>query len=199
MLELRRAGLDVEGLDSSVDMLARLRGRAEQHGIEVTVHHSTIQEMDLGKTYRSIYLAGPTFNLLTDDDTAVQAFERIRLHLDEDGAALIPLFVPDPVPAAEIGVPREHTDESGRILRVTTTATERDEEARLQITVLRYEVVDGDEVEVTERPFTLHWWDQSAFRDLAVDAGLRVEAVLSPDGSPAPQDAEQFAFWLRRS
>ena len=67
LLTLRAAGLDVEGLGSSADMLAKLRQAAEQLHLDVTVHHSTIEDMDLGKTYRSVFLAGPTFNLLIDE------------------------------------------------------------------------------------------------------------------------------------
>ena len=83
--------------------------------------------------------------------------------------------------------------------RVTATATERDDSARRQVTVLRYEVVDGGISQVVERPWILHWHTQSGFADLAVEAGLRVEAVLAPDGSPAALDATEFGFVLRRA
>ncbi len=199
LLSLRAGGLDVEGLDSSADMLAKLRRGAAERGLEVTVHHAAIERMDLARTYRSIFLAGPTFNLIADDATAVRALERIRDHLDPDGAALIPLFIPRPVRAEHLGVAREHIDERGRLLRVTATATERDDESRRQTTVLRYEVVDGDDHQEIERPWVLHWHTQSGFRDLAIDAGLRVEAVLAVDGSSASPDAFEFAFVLRRS
>ncbi len=198
MLELRGSGLDVEGLDSSIDMLTRLERKAALLDLDVTVHHSTIEDMNLGKTYRSIYLAGPTFNLLPDDDSARKALQRIRQHLDPGGAALIPLFVPEAVRPQDLGVVREHTDEQGRTLRVSATATERDEDARRQTTQLRYEVVVGESVQTTQRPWTLHWWTQAAFHDLVVEAGLRAEAVLSSDGSKAGHDATEFAFWLRR-
>ena len=199
LLSLRASGLDVEGLDSSADMLSKLRRTATEQGVEVTVHHSTIEQMNLARTYRSIFLAGPTFNLIADDATAAQALERIRDHLDPAGAALIPAFIPQPVPAKHLGVAREHIDERGRLLRVTATATDRDEAARRQTTVLRYEVVDGDDRQAVERPWVLHWHTQSGLRDLAVDTGLRVEAVLAVDGSSASPDATEFGFVLRRS
>ncbi len=199
LLSLRAGGLDVEGLDSSADMLAELRRTAAERGIEVTVHHAAIEQMDLARTYRSIFLAGPTFNLIADDATAVRALERIRHHLDPNGAALVPLFIPKPVRAEHLGVAREHVDERGRLLRVTATATDRDDTTRRQTTVLRYEVVDGEDRQEIERPWVLHWHTQSGFRDLAIDAGLRVEGVLALDGSSASPDAFEFVFVLRRS
>ncbi len=117
LLTLRADGLDVEGLDSSADMLSKLRRTAAERDIDVTVHHAPIEEMDLARTYRSVFLAGPTFNLIADDATAGRALERIRAHLDPDGAALVPLFIPEPVPDRHLGVVREHVDEAGRILR----------------------------------------------------------------------------------
>ena len=199
LLALRADGLDVEGLDSSADMLSKLRRSADERGIDVTVHHAPIEQMDLGRTYRSVFLAGPTFNLIADDATAVRALERIRVHLDPDGAALVPLFIPEPVPERHLGFVREHPDEGGRILRVSATATERDDESRRQVTRLRYEVIDGPAVQVVERPWVLHWHTQSGFRGLAARAGLHVEAVLGSDGSQAPPDATEFGFVLRRA
>lgn len=198
LLSLRADGLDVQGLDSSADMLAKLQRTAADRGIDVTVHHSTIEQMDLGTTFRSIFLAGPTFNLIVDDTTARTALERIRDHLDPAGATLIPLFVPDPVPQQQLGRTREHVDDRGRTLRVTATSSVRDESGRLQTTVLRYEVIDSDDQQVVERPWVLHWHTQPGFRELAADAGLEVAAVFAPDGSAATDDATEFAVVLRR-
>jgi trans-aconitate methyltransferase len=198
LLALRAEGLDVHGLDSSADMLAKLRRTAAERELDVTVHHSTIEQMDLDATFRSIFLAGPTFNLIVDDTTAGAALARIRDHLDPAGAALIPLFVPDPVHERHLGHVREHIDDRGRTLRVTATVSDRDEAGRLQTTVLRYEIVDGDDHQVIERPWVLHWHTVPGFRELAAAAGLEVAAVLASDGSPAAADATEFAFVLRR-
>ncbi len=198
LLTLRADGLDVQGLDSSADMLAKLQRTAADRGLDVTVHHSTIEQMDLGATFRSIFLAGPTLNLIVDDSTTSRALERIRDHLDPAGAALIPLFIPDPVPERHLGRVREHIDDRGRTLRVSSTSSDRDEAARLQTTMLRYEVIDGDDHQIVDRPWVLHWHTQSGFRELAANAGLDVVAVFAPDGSPAAEDSPEFAFVLRR-
>ncbi len=81
LLDLVAAGLDVEGLDSSPDMLGRCRTAAAARGLEVVLHEQAMQSMDLDRRYRSIYVAGPTFNLLPDDDVALQALRRVSAHL----------------------------------------------------------------------------------------------------------------------
>jgi hypothetical protein len=67
-LTLRERGLDVEGVDSSSDMLARCRAAAAERGLTVTVHCQAMQDLHLDRRFRSIFLAGPTFNLLPDDN-----------------------------------------------------------------------------------------------------------------------------------
>src|SRR5690606_28270360 len=90
LLELRRRGLDVEGVDASGDLLARCAARAAEAGLEVVTHQQRFAELDLRRSYRSIFLAGPTFNLPPDDDLALRALRRIGEHLADDGTALVP-------------------------------------------------------------------------------------------------------------
>jgi len=196
LLDLRARGLDVEGLDSSPDMLARCRAAAAERGLVVTLHEMSMASMELRRRYRSIYLAGATFNLLVHDDTAWHALSRIRAHLEPQGSALIPLFVPRPAPAGVIGVPRSHVTDDGATMRVTVVSEDRDDQARLQTAVLRYELEANGRLVSKERPWLLHWHTQEGFRQLVGDAGLLVGGVLAADGTPAGADDEQFTFWL---
>ncbi len=200
LLELRERGLDVDGLDSSADMLARCRADAAERHLTVTLHHQTMEEMDLPRSYRAIFLAGPTFNLLPDDRAALRTLERIRDHLAVDGLARIPLFVPEPAEADTLGPARTHTTLEGEQMRVTAVSQDRDEAARTQSTLLRYELgtADGD-VEVVERPWLLHWYSQNGFRELASQAGLHVCAVTGPDGAAATSDDTAFDVILALS
>jgi SAM-dependent methyltransferase len=197
ILELRARGIEVEGLDSSADMLDRCRRAALERGIDVVLHEQPMQTMDLGRRYRSIYLAGPTFNLLADDAAASATLERVKGHLLPGGSALIPLFVPAPTPAAQLGKPRMHTTDAGVEMRVTFVEEHRDEPARLQVTIMRYERIEGTEAVSEDRTWRLHWYTQDGFRELATEAGLDVAAILAPEGGLATADADTFVFLLR--
>lgn len=198
LLDLRARGLDVEGLDSSPDMLARCREAAAARGLDVVLHEASMEAMALGRTYRSIYLAGPTFNLLPDDDAAGRALARIAAHLDPGGVALVPLFVPTPDAVGAVGRPREHVDADGRLLRVTAVSVARDDGARTQTTLLRYELVDAERAEVLERPWLLHWFSPAGFAELVAAAGLTVVAARGPTGAPVTPDDASCSFLLRR-
>jgi len=198
LLELRRRGLDVEGLDSSPDMLDRCRLAAERRGLPVVLHHQPMQTMELPRRYRSIFLAGPTFNLLPDDDTALRALRAIAKHLDQDGLALIPLFIPTRTSVAQLGVPRTTRDTDDTKLQLTVVSETRDDATRMQISVLRYERILPERVVVEERPWLLHWYTQPGFTRLAIEAGLRTKAILNPHGEPANAHEPAFSFWLER-
>ncbi|MFE3020644.1 class I SAM-dependent methyltransferase [Streptomyces sp. NPDC059256] len=183
LLDLRRRGLDVEGVDSSVDMLDRCRRRSHEQGIDVVVHHQRMESLDLPHRYRAIFLAGPTFNLLPDDTIALAALRGIRDHLAEGGTALVPLFTPSPTPADQIGQVRTAIADDGAELRVSVVSEERSDVDRTQTTLLRYER-RGDGARTTvDRPWVIHWHTRPGFEALAATAGLTVQSVLATPGA----------------
>ncbi|MCF4136915.1 class I SAM-dependent methyltransferase [Streptomyces sp. Tue 6430] len=199
LLELCRRGLDVDGVDSSADMLERLRRRADAQDIRATVFHQRMEALHLPRRYRAIFLAGPTFTLLPDDATGLAALRGIRAHLAEGGTALVPLFTPAPTPAEHIGRVRTATAPDGAELRVSVVAEQRDETARTQTTLLRYERHRGSDSTIEDRPWIMHWYTRHQFEKLATSVGLAVTAVTDPDGKPAPADAADLLHFRLRA
>lgn len=136
---------------------ARCRQRAEQRALDVVLHHQAMETMDLGRTYRSIYLAGPTFNRLEHDVAATAALHRIRAHFTPGGPALVPLFIPERPPPDEVGRPRTHETDDGTVMRFTVLAVERDDSTCDQVSHVRHELVSESENLVEERLWRLHW------------------------------------------
>lgn len=192
LLALRARGLDVHGVDSSADMLRRCRQAAAAQNLPVHLHHQRMQDLALEQQYRSIFLAGPSFTLLPDDQAALATLSRIRQHLHPGGTALIPLFIPEPTPAEQLGRVRQATAADGAQLRVQLLAAERDEAARSQHTVLRYERTGAQGTTSTERTWTLHWYTQEIFTGMANRAGLSATLVDIPGAGPS--SATDFAF-----
>lgn len=198
ILDLRERGLPVEGLDSSADMLERCRVAAAGRGLDVVLHHATFEAMDLGRRYRSIYLAGATFNLLPDDESAERALERIAAHLEPGGSALIPLFVPQRPGESTVGSVTEHVADDGSVMSVTVTDFARDEGRRIQSMGLRYKLNDAGTVRTTEREWILHWFDREMFTAMAERAGLTVVRVVTEEDAPATTHDTAFTFLLQR-
>lgn len=197
LLDLLQAGLDVEGLDSSADMLDRCRRNAAARGLSPTLHLATLQSMDLPRQYRCIYLAGPTFNLLPDDDTALAALHAIRRHLTPDGTAVVPLFVPPPTPPEQLGLRRSQQLDDGSTIAVSAVHESIDADARTVTTVLRYERTGADGTrETLDRPWLRHWYTQHGFLALATAAGL-AGSLRRVTGGPVRPDDEDYVALLR--
>lgn len=191
-LELARCGVDIDGVDSSAEMLERCQARAAAAGLQVATHRQAMQDLDLPRCYRSVYLAGPTFNLLPDDETAGRALASIARHLEPAGEVMVPLWIPSATPVATFGRTRTTTTAAGLTARYTVESEDFDERQRTRRTRTRYELVRQNHTDVVRRDWIIHWHTSDGFAELARAAGL---AVL--ETSPV-QDGE-FVCYLRRA
>jgi cyclopropane fatty-acyl-phospholipid synthase-like methyltransferase len=189
ILELRAAGLDVEGLDASPDMLRRCAAAAAERGLTVTLHEARFETMALGRTYRSIYAATSNWNLLPTDDHLRAAFVALRAHLHPDGAALLTFFVPERR-ADPTGWSRRRVLPDGTEIAFTVLGVDRDESARTEIARLRYERIRNGEREQLERDWCIHWASPDALTEMAEDAGLVVRSVRDAHGAAGPASTE---------
>ena len=189
MLDLCAAGLDVDGVDSSADMVERCRANANERGLTTHVYCQRAEALNLERRYASIYFAGPTFNLLATDDTAKQALSAIRRHLTDDGAALIPLWIPDPTPATDLGVSRTAHDGPGIELTYTPLHETYDQERRTRVTTSRYERITATGTESADREWIIHWHTPQSFAAMCHDAGLQITSMIDDDTNDVATDA----------
>jgi hypothetical protein len=180
-LELVRQGVDVEGVDSSADMVRRCRERAASDGLSPVVHHQRMEDLALDRQFRAIYLAGPTFNLLPDDETAARALGAIGRHLMPGGAALVPLWVPSPTPPEEIGRVREAVTADGHRATFAVIDEAYDARTRTRTSRARYGLEDRHGRRELDRDWVLHWYTGHGFEDLATAAGLTIESTVEGD------------------
>lgn len=200
MLDLLARGYDVEGLDCSPDMLALCRETAARRGLHPVLYEQTMQAMQIGRRFRSIFLAGASFTLLGSDADACRALAQIHWHLTPGGTVLIPLSVPDSrESAAPFGATREIRSDDGALLRVTVAETRIDRAQREVRTALRYEriPVSGD-AECVDRMLVTRWWEQERFAAMLRDAGFDRIRFLALGGGRAAPDAPFFLCIAQR-
>ncbi|MFM8593445.1 MAG: class I SAM-dependent DNA methyltransferase [Chloroflexota bacterium] len=91
-IPLALAGVPVEGLDLSPEMLAVLRSKTTDNQIPVTL--GNFRDIPVEGSFRLIYLVYNTFfNLLTQGDQ-VTCLANVAKHLDDDGTFLVEAFTP---------------------------------------------------------------------------------------------------------
>jgi SAM-dependent methyltransferase len=92
LLRYLAAGLDVDGLDSSADMLAICREKGAVKGLNPTLYQQSMHELDLPRKYKTIFIPCGTFCLLINREDAMQALGRMYDHLEPGGALVFNLF-----------------------------------------------------------------------------------------------------------
>lgn len=190
-LELARQGVDVEGVDSSKDMLARCHAKAAAEGLRIVTHCQRMEDLSLHRTFRSVYLAGPTFNLLPDDDSAQRALRSIARHLSPGGRALIPLWIPPATRSDDFGRTKRAVTEDSATVQYTVDSEEYDPHARTRRTRTTYRLTRGEIDEVAQREWIIHWHTPEGFRSLVLDAGFEIEDISTIEGG-------EFTARLRR-
>ena len=165
LLGYRRAGLDVEGVDSSTDMLALCAVHGREAGLDLTLHHADWLTLDLGRTYATIYNPAGSFSLIANDDDARTALLAWRDHLRPRGRLLVAMGIP----TADFGadyewrVRRSGTRPSDGVTFMVDEAVRVDVEAQTQHILNRHEIWSADGALVTTfmRRFRLRWWTRA--------------------------------------
>lgn len=196
LIELAARGLDVDGVDSSGDMLVTCRRKAAERGVRVGLFEQYAQEMTLDRRYGSVYCPGSSFMLFVDPPDTTAVLSRVFRHLLPGGRAALTMSVPQPGDGGGWRIRREvKRPDTGTTLRLWERVS-LDLEQQIQTNELRNEVVAGGEVVTAEQHSTrLKWWTPAQFTDLLVESGFEDVAITDgfTDTPAGPHSAEYVA------
>lgn len=85
-------GLDVDGIDTSADMLRICREKAAAQGVKPNLYQQSMVTMALPRTYRTIIVPCGSFMLVLDKEEARQTLHRFHDHLQPDGLLAMTFF-----------------------------------------------------------------------------------------------------------
>ena len=94
LIEYLKAGIDIDGLDSSKPMLEKCKNKARESGLKTTLYHQKIEDMELKRKYKTMFAAGGSFQLLDTFEKAMQALKKIHNNLEPGGQLVLDLFIP---------------------------------------------------------------------------------------------------------
>jgi SAM-dependent methyltransferase len=185
LLRYVAAGLDVEGVDSSADMLAICRRNARARGVEPVLHHGSMAPLALDRRYRLLYCPTSSFTLLYRVDDALVALRSFLPHLEPGGSLQLSLHVPwsDMNSNFEWRVRRSATRESDGVTIMVHEAVGCDRQLQLIDTYLRYEWYgdDGVLLDTRLRKHRLRWWYQGEITRALEDAGYVDVSIAGTD------------------
>ena len=94
LLPLLRAGLDVDGCDTSADMLAWCRSDAARAELPVIVYQMAMHELDLPRRYRTVVVCG-AFGLGGSRAQDLEGLKRIHRVLEPGGRLVMDHYLPN--------------------------------------------------------------------------------------------------------
>jgi SAM-dependent methyltransferase len=97
LLPLLSAGLDVDGCDISPDMLANCQEGAARQGLSPRLYQQAMHELDLPRSYRTIYICD-SFGLGGRRDQDATALRRCYDHLVPGGTLVFSHYLPNDDP-----------------------------------------------------------------------------------------------------
>ncbi len=176
LLRFLEAGLDVEGIDSSADMLAICRRHAAERGLDPVLHHGSMAPLALDRTYATIFCPAGSFSLLDDRELALRSLASWADHLRPGGALALTMSVPvaDFDARFEWRVRRTGTRPTDGATIVVHEAVACDRASQLQVTYNRVEVWDaaGELVRSLLRRHHLRWWERREIEEVLTGLGL---------------------------
>ncbi|MBK1792818.1 class I SAM-dependent methyltransferase [Persicirhabdus sediminis] len=193
LLPLIESGIDIEGLDSSADMLRLCKAAAKKQKLTPKLHRGKIETLDLKKKYTNVLI--PAFTLqLVDLPSIPSALETIREHMEEGGGLYLTTFIPwaeltDDVEEGkwftdkEINFDEKHkaTCQTRHFIQRIPQILEREH---------RYEIKNdkGKVIESHDSLQTLTWFWQRELHLLLASAGFRVEETIGDFQPNTPLD-----------
>lgn len=208
-----KAGLPVEGVDSSADMLAMCRQRAEAAGLAPVLYCQKLQALDLPKRYDCMYIPCGSFACVMGQDNAIEAMRRLYLHLRPGGVLAFNIYCADwedfdyNNPTKERRYPtawqphevKELGD--GRRLVIERRVMDVDPVEQVVSEQRRYHLYDGDTLLQEEiHAGQFHWYFRKEMLLLLRMAGFTDVRVTGDytDEDFGPQHTETMVFICRK-
>lgn len=175
LVPLAREGFDVEGVDSSADMLAICAEHGRESGLFLTLHQADWLALDLGRTYATVYNPAGSFALIASDEDARIALAAWRRHVRSGGHLLIAMSVP----TADLGaqyewrVRRSGTRARDGVTFMVHEAIRIDAEAQAEHVLNRHELwsANGELITTYVRRHRLRWWTPEQLESMLYDCG----------------------------
>jgi ubiquinone/menaquinone biosynthesis C-methylase UbiE len=194
LLDFMQQGIDIDGIDSSPDMLTLCREKAEKLHLNPTIYQQEMDKLSLPRKYQTILVPSSSFQLLLDAALPPLAMDRFYEHLLPGGVLVMPFMT-----LWMSGQPLE-SESTREAARPEDGATIRrwqysrfDPETNLEHTIDRYEIIRDGKVIASEEhkqsPATRSYTQEQAaalyqkfgFKDIQVFHEFTFEPVKPED------------------
>ena len=200
LVPLLERGIDIDGVDSSPDMLQACHDHCEARGLRPNLYQQRLQELDLPRQYGCVLIPAGSFGLITDSGEATEALRRIHQHLVPGGRLVLEIETPRALPESLGKWHESHLTRSDGAEVVFRALPEYDPAKRLQQDTHWYGVFDdGRLIESETEDLSLRLYEEAELRQLLAAAGFSGIRATKPycDVESAEEDVA-VVFGCRR-
>lgn len=180
LVPLLEKQFNVEGFDSSLDMLEMCRKNCVERGLAPALFEADMETFSLGTEYDAVIIPAGTFLLLHEREASLKALKNFHQHLKAGGKLIVDLYLPT---AKEIGhtTLRSWELEDGEVITLETTTKEIDPIKQFSVAYNRYERWQRGKLLDTElERFSMRWYGVEEFRTILENHGFK-DIVISAD------------------
>lgn len=176
LLQFARENFPVEGVEGSIEMVKILRERIARLKLDVKVYQQKIDEIELQKRYRLLYISLGSFQFVADELNIKLALAKYHELLVDGGKLIIPLFIPwtDLAAMSPTWKIASDTYSKSRDCRfVRREMCTHDAVEQVINTQIRYEMWKQKELlELTEKNMRIRWYSKGEFIAYLKEAGF---------------------------
>jgi SAM-dependent methyltransferase len=166
LIPLIDAGLNVEGIDTSPDMLNACKHNCAARNLNPILHEGSIENLDVSGKFSAIVVALGSFMLLGSRKAAISALQAFAKHLEPNGRIFIDLALPvGSFKTESILTQRDPVQCLDGSIIVMQTSSRIDWMEQIEHTLIRYEKwKSGKSIDTELQHLSLHWFGLEEFR-----------------------------------
>jgi SAM-dependent methyltransferase len=165
LIPLLEAGLNVEGIDTSPDMLAACKRNCVARGLSPILYEGSIESLNVPGKFSAIVVTLGSFMLLGKRTAALSTLQAFARHLEPKGRIFIDLALPiDSFKTENTVNQREPIECSDNSVIVMQTSSWINWLEQVEHTLIRYEKwKDGKLIDTELQHLPLHWFGREEF------------------------------------
>jgi ubiquinone/menaquinone biosynthesis C-methylase UbiE len=176
--------VEVDGVDASQHILAILRQRCEQKGLNPGVYLQLLQDLDLPRRYGYVFIPDRGFALIPVKQQALQSLKVIRKHIIEGGKLALDVKQPrQTLDDGDIPAEWQHNRPDGSVIKGTNKVSYEDGGQIWRVHTRMELWNNGQITEREESDYRERFYKESEFRALLTEAGFRdIQVKRAYDG-----------------
>lgn len=198
IIPLLEAGLDVDGMDYSSEMLASCQDRLDEKGITAKLFEGDLQNLNMQQKYTNIIIPGGSFLLIEKREESLRALKQIYNHLEDGGKLILDIFLPtDQFEPGKVLRTLTVNCPDGDIITMEDKLVEVNFLEQYKVSYLKYEKWrEGHLIQTELQRFAIRWYGIEELKLIMESVGFK-EVSVSADfafGKKPTHARQSFVF-----